>query len=60
MGYHRVLCDADVNLDKLGFGDNIYITLDEDKAELRVSIFQEGHFQDEILINLREAFRADK
>lgn len=59
MGYHRVLCDEDVNLDKLGFGDNIYITLNEDKAVLHISIFQCGHYQDEVLVDLRKEFGTD-
>ena len=45
---YELLAEKDVDLSKLGFGDNLVVEFDPEQCKLRVSIFEEGHFQDEV------------
>lgn len=45
---YELLVEKDVDLSKLGFGDNLVVEFDPERCMLRVSVFEESHFQDEM------------
>ena len=56
---YKLLADVDVPKKMLGFGDNIVVELNEDTAELRISVFGDCHFKDEAILDLRKLFKED-
>lgn len=52
---YELLVEKDVDLSKLGFGDNLVIEFDPERCMLRVSVFEKGHFQDDVLLCLTTA-----
>lgn len=51
---YELLVEKDVDLSKLGFGNNLVIEFDPEQCMLRVSVFEEGHFQDEIELSIAD------
>ena len=51
---YELLAEKDVDLSKLGFGDNLVIEFDPEQCKLRVSIFEEGHFQDDVELSIAD------
>ena len=42
---YELLVEKDVDLSKLGFGDNLVVEFDPERCMLRVSVFEESHFK---------------
>ena len=55
MAYEH-LTIRDVDLSKLGFGNSISFEFDKEKCYLRVSIFENDHYQDHFVVDLRDEF----
>lgn len=55
MAYEHLI-DKDVNLSKLGFGDSLTFDFDQEKCYLRISVFQNGHYQDHFVVDLKDEF----
>ena len=53
-GKYQVLSDTYLNLSVLGYGDELLIEFNKEECKLRVSIFDENHFQNQIVIDLTE------
>ena len=53
MGYD-ILQIAEIDLGDLG--DSIQVDMDRSRKVLRISLFNEEHYQDELRIDLAEAF----
>ena len=53
MGYD-ILQIAEIDLGELG--DSIQVDLDRSRKVLRISLFKEEHYQDEVRVDLAEAF----
>lgn len=53
---YELLADKDVDLSALGFGDNLVIEFDSRRCAVRISVFQEKHYQDSVVIDLKCVF----
>lgn len=53
---YELLADKNVDLSTLGFGDNLFIEFDGPRCAIRISVFQEKHYQDSVVIDLKRAF----
>lgn len=51
---YELLVEKDVDLSKLGFGDNLVIEFDPEQCTLRVSVFEKGHFQDDMKLSVAD------
>lgn len=51
---YTFLCNADVDLEE--FGNSIQIDISNNKKFLRVTLFKDDHYQDEIKIDLIDEF----
>lgn len=51
MSYEH-LADKDVDLSRLGFGDNLEFEFDPERCLLRISVFDNGHYQDHLVVDL--------
>ena len=51
-GKYQVLSDTYLNLSALGYGDELLIEFNKEECKLRVSIFDENHFREEMFVDL--------
>lgn len=54
MSRFQAIADAPVNLTTLGFGDELYFEIDKENCVLRISVFEEGHYCDEMMVDLSQ------
>lgn len=55
MAYEHLI-DKDVDLSAIGFGDCLTFEYNKVKGLLRISIFENSHYQDHIVVNLVDEF----
>lgn len=53
MGKWTQICDKNIDLHRLGYGDNITIDYDPEPYGLRVSVFSNNHWSGEATVPLR-------
>jgi len=53
---YEFLTQKDIDLSRLGFGDSLLFEFDKDKCYLRISIFQNDHYQDHFVVDLKDEF----
>jgi len=51
-GYSRI-ADVDVDLSRIGYGDNLAIDFDPETCSVRISVFDLCHFCGEVVVDLK-------
>lgn len=52
--YFKTLCDSDLDLSAIGFGDNLMIDYNQATSEMRISVFSDGHWRGETTMFLKD------
>ena len=45
-----------VDLSALGFGDNLMVEYDKETGKVRISVFDNSHYQDHTVVDLKKIF----
>ena len=52
--YFKTICDIDLDLSAIGFGDNLTIDYNQETSEMRISIFSDCHWRGDTKFFLKD------